>query len=141
MSRSGLIVTLCGLLVLSSCNDLGTNLMPRPTGSYVYTSYDSLGSKIVQGWFTLIIADSTHISGEWHFTQVGGGNAIGPQVGDGKLVGGFRSALLWVELNPQFVDHNLQLVGTLSATAYSGTWCAIGYMGIYNHGTFQASRD
>lgn len=130
-------------LCISSCakQDTLTNLMPRPAGSYSYTSYDSSGTMIVQGWFTLVIADSNHISGEWHFLQVGGGSGIGPQVGDGSLVGGFHSALLWVELNPRFRDNNLELVGTFSTTAYSGTWRAIGLMGIYNHGTFQASRD
>jgi hypothetical protein len=127
---------------LNSCgkNDLISDPSLAPPGSYSYASYDSLGVRIVEGWFTLLIADSAHVTGEWHFTQIAGGAAIGPQVGNGNLEGGFHSHQLWVELNPQYRDHNLLLGGTYSDTAYVGTWQAIGIMGIYNYGAFFAAR-
>jgi hypothetical protein len=128
---------------ISSCtkDESTANLSLPPPGSYFYVSYDSLGVRIVVGWFTLLIADSAHIAGEWHFTQVGGGSSIGPQVGDGNLVGGFSSGLLWIELNPQYRDNNLQLIGTFTSSTYTGTWLAIGIMGVHNHGSFRASRN
>ncbi len=120
--------------------DATVNSGPPPGVSYGYTSYDSSGTIIAQGWFTLVTTDSPRVSGEWHFVQLAGGSGIGPQVGDGILAGEFRDGHLWVELNPQFRDNNLELAGEFSAAGYSGTWAARGVMGVYNHGTFKAPR-
>jgi hypothetical protein len=143
MKRAANVVIVILILSQSSCTKDGspTNPSVTPPGAFSYTSYDSLGIVIVRGWFTLRIADSAHVTGEWHFTQIAGGSTIGPQVGDGNLEGGFHTDKLWVELNPQFVDHNCSLGGTYSDTAYAGTWQAIGIMGIYNYGTFHARRE
>jgi len=137
--KLNLVLLLLGVAV-SSCKDGGspTNTILGLSTSYSYASYDSVGTRIVEGWFTLDIADSNHISGEWHFVKVGEANGVDLQVGAGNLVGGFQSGLLWIELHPQFRDANLQLLGTLTTNGYTGTWQAIGIMGIFNHGSFQA---
>jgi hypothetical protein len=72
---------------------------------------------------------------------VGNPQDIGPQTGDGTLVGGFHNGKLWVELNPQFRDNNLQLTGTLVGNRYSGEWAWISFVGITSTGTFEAVRQ
>jgi hypothetical protein len=66
--------------------------------------------------------DSATISGKWHFRSIGSPTNIGPQTGDGNLVGGVENGRVWIELNPQFKDNNLQLTGTLQGGRYSGQW-------------------
>lgn len=139
MKTSILFTLLLTSLLLNACkkDEARYILGPVPSGAYVYTSYDSLGTPIVHGWFTLLITDSSHVSGQWHFVQIGGfGNNIGPQVGDCNLVGGFEAGFLSIELNPQFRDNNLSLRGAFDGQNYSGTWAAIGFPGVMNHGTF-----
>lgn len=111
-----------------------------PGGAYAYTSYDSGGAALVSGWFTIIVSDSTAISGEWHFKPIGSPQRIGPQTGDGKLVGGINSEQVWIELNPQVRNNNLQLNGTLALGQFAGQWTWISYSGIANQGTFKAIR-
>ena len=130
---------LLAILSWTSCKDLSTD--PTQEGRYQYASYDSAGVLVVHGWFTLNIADSQSVSGEWHFAPVGNPRDIGPQTGDGTLVGGFHDGKLWIELNPQFRDNNLQLTGTLDGNRYSGVWAWISYVGITNTGTFEAVKQ
>ncbi len=59
-----------------------------PFGAFAYTSYDTTGVALVTGWFTMNFSDSNTISGEWHFRPIGNPENIGPQTGDGTLVGG-----------------------------------------------------
>lgn len=122
-------------LFLMNCN--------QPTGSISvlrYTSYDSSGTPLVTGWFTMDFSDSVTISGEWHFKPIGNPNNIGPQTGDGRLVGGVRNGLVWVGLNPQVVDNNIQLSGTLQGERYSGRWIWFSYAGSTNAGSFEAIK-
>lgn len=111
-----------------------------PGRAYAYTSYDSGGVAVVSGWLTIIVSDSTAISGEWHFTPIGSPQSIGPQTGDGKLVGGINSEKVWIELNPQVRNNNLQLNGTLALGQFAGEWTWISYSGIANQGMFKAVR-
>ena len=111
-----------------------------PDGAYAYGSYDSSGTALVRGWFTIIVSDSTAISGEWHFEPIGNPQRIGPQTGDGSLVGGINGEKFWIELNPKFRNNNLQLNGTLAMGRLSGQWTWIRYDGIANQGTFKAVR-
>jgi hypothetical protein len=113
---------------------------PGPAGSYTYTSYDTTGVAVVTGWFIMNISDSSTVSGEWHFSPLGTPQGIGPQTGGGKLVGAFRDGKLWIELNPEFRDNNLELAGTLQGNRYAGTWTWLSFIGVTNHGTFEAMQ-
>lgn len=112
-----------------------------PAGAFQYKAYDTTGALIVQGWFTLNIIDSTHINGEWHFARVNRYQETGPQVGNGKLVGGFDQGNLWVGLNPEYIDNNITLHGKLVGKSYSGTWIWDSFIGITNRGTFTAIKS
>ncbi len=113
---------------------------PIPRGAFAYTSYDSNGVAVVSGWFTMTASDSGIISGEWHFKPIGKPQNIGPQTGDGTLVGGACNEGVCIELNPRFRDNNLQLAGTLEDDRYSGEWTWISLVGISNRGNFEAVR-
>ncbi len=109
-------------------------------GRFQYQAYDTSGTLIVQGWFTMTIIDSTNVQGEWHFNKVGNPSNIGLHYGDGLLRGAFYHAGLSVGLNPNYVDNNVVLFGTIDGNSYSGTWQWIGFPGVINRGTFQAVK-
>lgn len=128
------------LFYFVACNNDGLN-EPTPYGAYSYTSFDSSGTAIVEGWLIMNLKDSSQIIGKWHFEKIGNPQDIGPQVGNGVLEGGVKQNEMWVELNPQFRDNNLQLIGSMENNKYSGTWQWISFIGITNYGTFEAIKD
>ena len=132
------LIALLILILLIGCKQTSSETIPG--GAYAYTSYDSGGAALVSGWLTIIVSDSTTISGEWHFKSIGSPQRIGPQTGDGKLVGGINNDQVWIELNPQVRNNNLQLNGSLTQGQLAGQWSWISYNGIANQGTFKASR-
>ena len=123
------------LLLLAGCSRKSESV---PRGAYAYVSYDSTGSALVKGWFTLATPDSADLAGEWHFDAVGNADRIGPQTGDGKLVGGISRGKVWIELNPSVTNNNLQLNGVLEGPRLHGQWTWMSYDGIRNQGTFEA---
>jgi len=127
------------LLVWNTCSEPSDQLAIYPQGSYHYRSYNADGINIVEGWFTMEMDSSGFISGEWHFDAVGYPENIGPQVGDGVLLGGIDRDTIWIELNPHFVDNNLQLIGTLEEDNYRGKWYWISFPGITAEGDFIAT--
>jgi hypothetical protein len=129
--------------LLVSCEDggSGTGVESVPSGAYHYTSYDTNGVAVVGGWLTITYQDSSHITGEWRLYKIGDPQGIGPQSGSGKLVGSFYEGKLIIELNPQFRDNNLQLVGSLQQGYYRGEWIWISFVGITGKGTFEAIKS
>jgi hypothetical protein len=125
-------------LPLGNCDSI---LDPSADGLFRYRAYDTTGTLVVQGWLTLALADSDSVSGEWHFSAVGTPQDIGPQTGDGRLIGGFNDTTLWIELQPQYRDNNLQLTGRLKGDRYTGTWMWITFAGPATQGTFEAEKQ
>ena len=72
--------------LLLSCSDAGTQ---PPTGvdAYDYTAFDDSGVVLVKGWFTLVAVDSVTVEGEWNLKKRGDPQNIGPQEGEGTLLG------------------------------------------------------
>ena len=129
-----------GLILGCNKNSDDLSLGPIPPGAYQYTSYDSTGVAIVKGWLTLNYEGSLNITGEWHLEKIGNPHNIGPQVGNGNLVGVIDQERVWVELNPQYVDNNLQLNGIIENGHYKGEWIWTSFAGITNRGSFEAVR-
>lgn len=133
----GMIASMC----LTGCKDATTESVVQadlPPGSFTYRSYNAQGVPLVEGWFTMSTSTSGRITGEWHFRPVGIPRDIGPQIGDGTLVGGSEPGRTWVELNPQAKDNNLQLEGVVEAHRFNGEWFWTSFVGITNHGLFEA---
>lgn len=111
-----------------------------PVGAFQYRAYDTNGTLIIQGWMTLNTSDSAHVRGEWHFNKVGNPSNIGPHFGDDSLSGGFYQSRLSLNLNRQFADNNVILIGEITNLSFKGDWKWIGFPGQLNHGTFEAVK-
>ena len=130
------------IIILVSCknNDVKGIVNPVFSGTYLYSSFDTTGTPIVKGWFTMSFQDSTKIKGEWYFEKIGDPKNIGPQVGSGELEGGVNEGRIWIELQPKYRDNNLQLDGKIQNNYYSGKWQWISFIGPTNYGTFVAFK-
>ncbi len=127
----------CSLIILLySCQESPVTTQ-RSNGSYQYRASDSTGILLVTGWMELNFPDSTTISGKWHLDAVENPKNIGPQTGDGKLAGGVHNGQMWVDLNPQFKDNNVVLVGTMEAHRFWGQWMWLTFVGVTNKGRFE----
>ena len=114
---------------------------PGPSGSFSYLSYDSLGTPVVSGWLTFEMTDSVKIDGSWQLKRLINRDDLGPQFGEGELIGQIEDLSIWMELNPQFRDHNLSLVGTISNSRIEGKWYWVSLPGVTNWGTFRAVKN
>ena len=127
---------------MTSCKDpVSDSYALPPAGRYEYSGYDSTGIQFVQGSFTIDWKDSVTLSGEWQFMLIRETENIGPQIGKGTIVGGFRNdTILWLGLNPNMMDNNVVLDGTLHGNDYRGRWMWGTFSGITNSGTFVAEK-
>ncbi len=144
------VVLVAVVLVLSGCSkdsqvdpvDLAPSSLERVLETaglrFEYTGFDRRGATIVRGHLELFRSGSGEIVGRWALRSVGDPGRIGPQVGTGVLTGELNDGLLGINLNPRFVDNNVELMGRLNRTTYSGRWQWIGFPGILNSGTFRA---
>lgn len=106
-------------------------------GDYRYTGYDSSGSPLIQGTLTFLRMDSTSVSGVWRLQGPGG---YGPQIGMGMFEGGVDGRVVWLNLNPDYVDNNVVLYGELNGERYAGRWQVITFAGVGYTGTFEAVK-
>lgn len=121
-----------------SCN-FGLN--SEKYSAYNYTGYDTSGVAIVKGELRLNYEDNEKISGDWHLIRLSSAGQIGPQTGSGNLIGGYESDGFWIELQPAYIDNNVQLTGSRDDTQLNGKWIWITFAGITNHGTFTAKEN
>lgn len=111
-----------------------------PTEFYSYTSYDSSGTAVVKGWFKTDAKDSINFDGVWCFKEIGHPENIGPQTGDGELVGGFEEDKVWINLNPQMKDNNVFLLGDKNENGIIGEWTWSTFSGPTSGGQFIAEK-
>ncbi len=121
-----------------SCN---FGLDSQKYSEYLYTGYDLSGAAIVKGELYLSYEDNEKISGEWHLQSLASAGQIGPQTGSGKLIGGYDENRFWIELQPAYIDNNVQLNGSREENKLNGDWIWITIAGITNHGTFKAEEN
>lgn len=128
---------------LFSCEkgELSFDFAPGPPGSFSYFSYDSLGALVVSGWLEFEMSDSVRIEGSWKLDKLVNRDDLGPQVGEGKLIGEIENSSIWIQLNPQFRDHNIGLIGIISNNRIKGKWFWASLPGVTNWGTFTAVKN
>src|SRR6266542_3597010 len=63
----------------------------------------------------------------------------GTQVGSGDLVGSIIKGEIYINLNPNISDSNVNLSGTIEGIRFHGTWSFNGYAGALNQGTLAAT--
>jgi hypothetical protein len=112
---------------------------PAPPDTFTYMCYyvDSLA---VTGWFTMEEPEPGSIRGEWHFGYVHEPVDVGPQVGDGILVGTIEADRIMINLNPGWHDYNVNLDGVLTDNRYVGKWTYSVFTGLRSQGRFEATR-
>ena len=108
-------------------------------GTYNYAGYDSQGSLVVTG--RLFMSAATNLlTGTWSLQRVGSSTAdIGPQVGNGQLVGSGTGGQIWINLNPDWADNNVILGGNLMGNNFTGRWDYSGFTWRAG-GTFKADK-
>ena len=87
------------------------------------------------------MSDSVTIEGSWLLEKLINRDDLGPQFGEGELIGRIKDSSIWMELNPQFRDHNLGLIGTISDSHIDGKWYWVSFPGVTNWGTFKAEKN
>lgn len=112
---------------------------PPPVDTLNYTCY-YMGLPAVTGWFTMKATERGKIAGEWHFSYVGEPVDVGPQVGDGSLIGTVQGDHVEISLNPGWRDANVDLDGTMTGDLYAGEWTYTTFVGIRSYGPFEATR-
>jgi hypothetical protein len=131
------------ILSFVACTDKGDppvgSLQPGGVPSnYNYMAYNSKGDLALNGTMKLTVIDSTSIAGTWSIVAVLPSEKVGPQVGTGKLTGTIQNSLVWINLNPGWVDNNVFLQGTLSSDRITGRWMWSTFIGPTADGTFEA---
>lgn len=111
---------------------------PVPAGSYAYSGFDAAGRLVITGSLTLDVQNPANVTGTWHLESVGSVQNLGPQIGDGQLVGTLSGTTLNVNLNPNVNDSNVFLNGTFDVRTYRGQWTYSGFAGVLNQGSFEA---
>ncbi len=128
-------IIILSLVIFSACNK-----NTESNNIYQYSGYDSLGVKIIEGSFSIVFGDSISISGEWNFSAIGNPENIGPQTGEGEYIGTIENNELRINLNPEWVDNNVNLAGNINGNNIAGNWTYSGFPGIINYGTFTAEK-
>jgi hypothetical protein len=142
-----LLILSCYIVACSMPGGL-TQSKPSEVGDYQYTGYDKNGVKIVEGLLAITSVESRRIrtedtiqvKGNWRLNKIGEPERIGPLVGTGELVGSIIKGELYLDLNPNISDSNVNLRGTIEGNRFHGTWSFNGYAGAINHGTFEARK-
>lgn len=145
----------CGLLVLGAlimsfsggCTDLFTSAgagdsdeVAPLSGRYSYSGYDDKGTLIVTGHITIAVDDTLRVTGTWQLMAATPHPPAGPMVGDGTLVGGIDGETIYINLNPDWVDNNVFLLGKTSGGRIIGKWDHVGFPGVLATGSFVAVR-
>ena len=139
--KISMLILILSFIFVFSCEKDKSIIESGPTGSYSYTSFDTLGTVLVTGWFKFEFIDTLQIEGSWHLERFGIQDNIGPQVGNGELAGTVNNSSISINLNPQIADNNVFLDGTIKNNNIEGKWYWSTFAGAANWGIFTATKD
>ena len=129
------------IILFINCENNKAVINATTTDAFFYQSYDSTGILIVKGWLSLNRINSTQFNGDWSLEKIGNTDNIGPQLGDGVLIGVMQSNNISINLNPGTVDNNVILNGVITDGVIEGSWHCITIAGATNWGTFRANQN
>jgi hypothetical protein len=129
------------LLFVVGCEKDKSTTEPENMDIYSYSAYDTTGTKIIQGWLEISVIDSSRIEGVWHLHKTANVGKVGPQTGDGKLIGNIYDGSISINLNPDVVDNNVILRGPVLNYVTEGEWSWTTIVGVTSKGTYKAIRD
>lgn len=112
------------LLAALGCSSLPAELEPFD-GTFDYVAFDSDGARVLEGRLVLNVGEDGSVTGSWEIDWAPGADqntVVGPQVGNGSLVGNVTDGDLFANLNPQIADNNVFLRGTYVGNQIAGAW-------------------
>jgi len=128
------VALLFGMFIASGCRDSQSDPVQSssvPAGAFHYTGYDATGQIIETGWLTIVVRDSSIVSGRWQFAAEG----------SGELRGSISNGRIAVDLHPEMADNNFLLNGSMEGETFRGNWEKIGITGVMASGTFVAYQQ
>jgi hypothetical protein len=132
-----LFIAIATISLFSSCDEVSSSNKARQI--YKYTGYDSSWNKIITGYLWVDSIDSVEVKGRWDFKLVNTEENFGPQIGSGNFEGHKDTrGSMQINLNPDLIDNNVVLDGSLLNSHYDGSWSYIGFPGLINCGRFEA---
>ncbi len=134
-----LLISFIAMMLLVACLTSSDPVTPS-SGFYDLTAYDSTGTKIATGWLQLDFKKKPEVSGFWKISLLSGANQPGWPVGVGNLRGRLEGEKISLNLNPNLVDNNLILDGTLKNGTIRGEWYWATFAGSTERGTFIAKQ-
>ncbi|MEJ2635368.1 MAG: hypothetical protein P8184_08760 [Calditrichia bacterium] len=124
--------------LLFNCSTSQEPLLSSET--YNYAAWDDANRRIVTGWFRLHFTDSARVTGNWHFQKTANAQNSGPQSGEGRLEGRVQDGTISINLNPDYVDNNVFLIGSYTRFRITGKWQYVSFIGVTSEGDFKAVR-
>lgn len=128
------------MLLTMGCEKNKQATEPQNMDIYSYSAYDATGTKIIQGWLEISIIDSSRMEGTWHLQKTANVGAVGPQTGDGKLIGNIYNDSISINLNPGVVDNNVILRGSFLDYVSKGEWSWVTIAGVTKKGIYKMIR-
>jgi len=139
-------ILVCTLAVAACSGDVNA---PRASLSRNHTlRYDAYTDQfrpLLSGSFDLVVHEDSTVTGNWIINWVSGVDTttpVGPQVGSGALQGRlWPDTTVWLNLNPNYFDYNVFLVGAATVNGLAGRWDYSGFPGTLAHGRFTARYE
>ena len=129
-------------MIFTGCEQISeTVFFDVPPGSYAYFGYDTSSTLIAKGWFKFEYEDSVRIKGHWQLKTIGNPGNIGPQDGEGELVGTKTDTSININLHPNFADNNIILLGKINRKYIYGKWQWATFARLTNWGNFNAKKN
>src|SRR4051812_46681725 len=146
-------LVLCALLLAAiGCENKSSNAQservsdnPFGIAQWDYTNKDEAGEAVTKGLLTLPspLPVGKTFYGTWqarYVGKIGEEGKVGPQINGGKMAGDYSAeGQLTLRLNPNMIDNNVTLTGTVSGDSIKGTWQFSGIAGPTASGTFEAT--
>jgi len=130
------------LFIINGCKQASDSVFfDVPPGSYAYFGYDTSSTLVAKGWFKFEYEDSENIKGKWKLRKMGDPGNIGPQDGEGELVGMVSDTSVNINLQPNFADNNIILTGKIDNKYIYGKWQWVTFTGITNWGNFNSKKN
>lgn len=127
------------LLLLGSCSSQVVS-DSSPYGSYLYRSYNFLGSLVGEGTIYINKSDSNMVTGNWSIREIVNCPNCGKQFGNGYLEGYIENDTMVVNLNPDETEIDTKLIGVFIDNEFSGDWRWTNLQGFGFRGKFTAFR-
>ncbi len=137
------VVFASALVALAACSTHPIAPAPTGPGEYRYVARATSGATLLVGTLELTFPDDSTVTGTWSITWAPGADTtaeVGPQVGNGTLVGTRSGTTMFLDLNPGYADHNVFLQAVAIGAGFEGEWSWSTFAGPRSRGAFAATR-